>query len=140
MQEQLQQKTQDLAASEAARLREMTRKLRPTIIIDTTNTPPPSNEEELWVKIGRGILTNSMPYSPEQQFTTISHVLSQTFHLKVSEKWDPVLTELQLRSAELLFDFGCNMMSIANAKEVLKRHPKNTRALQVVKDVRALPQ
>ena len=140
MQGQLQQKAQKLAASEAARLREATRNLRPTIIIDTTNTPLPSNQTNLWITIGEGILTNSMPYSHMQKWVTISHVISYTFHLEVSAEWDPVLTELQLRSAELLFEFGCYMMSIANAKEVLKRHPENARALRVDKDVRALSQ
>jgi hypothetical protein len=137
---QLQQKAQELAALEAARLREMTRNLRPTITIDTTNTHTPSNEEEFWETIGTMVLNESMPYSHLQKWTTISYVISHTFGLPLTEEWEPLLTELQLRSAELLFDFGCYMMSIATAKEVLKRHPDNTRAGRVVKDVRALSQ
>jgi hypothetical protein len=140
MQYQLAQKAKEIAAQEACNLRVQTQNLQPKITIFISNTSAPSNQKDLWVTTGIMVLNNSMPYSPLQQLVTILHVLSCTSALELSDEWEPVLTELQLRSAELLFEFGFYMMSIATAKEVLKRHPKNTRALRVVKDVRALPQ
>jgi len=139
MQDQLQQKAQELAALEAARLHDMTQKLEPRFRLNITNTPP-LNQEDLWSQIGTTALNDTVPYSFCQQYVNISYVISHTFELPLTKEWDPVLTELQLRSAELLFDFGLYLMSIANAQEVLKRHPDNTRAGRVVKDVRALSQ
>ena len=138
--EQLARKANEIAAQEACYLREQTQHLQPRITIPISDIPTPSDQTELWVTIGTMVLGNSMPYSPFHKWTTFSYVISHTFGLPLTEEWEPLLTELQLRSAELLFDFGCYMMSIATAKEVLKRHPDNTRALQVDKDVRALPQ
>ena len=138
--EQFAKKANDIAATEANTLRVQTKKLQPRITIPISDIPTPSNKEEFWVTAGTMVLRNSMPYSHSQQLVTNSYVISQTFELPLTEEWEPLLTELQLRSAELLFDFGFHMMSIATAKEVLKRHPENTRAGRVVKDVRSLSQ
>ncbi len=138
-QEQLARQAQERSAWEAKQLHKKTMLLTPRVSINISTTPPPSNEEEMWAGIGKSVLIIQTPLSHLHQLFTIIDVLSQTQKLPPSEKWDPVLTELQLMSAELLFDFELPMMAIPTSKEVLKRHPGNMRALLVVKDVRAQP-
>jgi hypothetical protein len=137
--EQLARQAQERSAWEADQLHKRTRSLIPRVTINTATTPLPSSKEKMWTCIGDSVLTHQTPFSPLQQLVNILHVLSQTHELVPSEKWDPVFTKLQLRSAELLFENGLFMMAIATSKEVLKRHPDNTRALRVVEDVRAQP-
>jgi hypothetical protein len=137
--EQLARQAQERSAWEAEKLHEKTRFLTAQVTINTSTIPPPSNAEEMWVGIGNIVLIIQPPFSHLQQLFTIFDVLEKTRKLPPSEKWEPVLTKLQLMSAELLFDFELPMMAIATSKEVLTRHPGNMRALRVVKDVRAQP-